>query len=116
MLVEPDGKFDGVWIYKTRIIELTQITLLYKYSTEKLNFLMPEDKLNMAKNIDTSIAGLVGGAKGADKLHIGNGGHIATSISGNLEANVTLHYLENREEIGPPNTSDFVNTRFYILI
>lgn len=59
---------------------------------------MPDDKLNMAKNIGVSIAGSIGGAKVADKLHLGNGGHLATSIAGSLGANKALHHFENKDE------------------
>lgn len=58
---------------------------------------MPDDKLNMAKNIGASIAGSVGGAKVADKLHLGNGGHMATSIAGSLGANSALHHFEDKD-------------------
>ncbi|CAR66262.1 DEHA2F03212p [Debaryomyces hansenii CBS767] len=58
---------------------------------------MPDDKLNMAKSIGASIAGSVGGAKVADKLHLGNGGHMATSIAGSIGANNVLHHFEDKD-------------------
>lgn len=48
---------------------------------------MPDDKLDMAKNIGVSVAGSLGGNKVADALGLGGVGHIVGGVAGSVAAN-----------------------------
>ncbi|CAK7892308.1 hypothetical protein CAAN1_19S02344 [[Candida] anglica] len=58
---------------------------------------MPDDKLQMAKDIGVSVAGSMGGNKVADALHLGGAGHIAGGIAGSMAANDAEHKLEDKK-------------------
>lgn len=59
---------------------------------------MPDDKLNMAKQIGVSVAGSLGGNKVADKLGLGQVGHIVSSVTGSMAANDAEQHYENRDD------------------
>lgn len=61
-------------------------------------FTMPDNKLETAKNIGVSVAGSIGGNKVADKLHLGNVGHIAGGIGGGILASEAENKAENKVE------------------
>lgn len=59
---------------------------------------MPDDTANTIKNIGVSVAGSLGGNKVADKLHLGNAGHLASSIGGSILANDADQKVEQKKD------------------
>lgn len=54
--------------------------------------------LNTAKNIAVGVAGSLGGNKIADKLGMGQVGHIAAGIGGGMAAGEAENKIENHEK------------------
>lgn len=52
------------------------------------------DKGNMVKDIAVGVTGSIGGGKVADKLGLGQAGHIASNVAGGMAANNAEHKAE----------------------